>query len=53
MVLAPQGWLALSWTSPEIWGAVTVFACAATRVNLLLSVGAAVAVVALLRYLAL
>jgi branched-subunit amino acid transport protein len=52
MVLVPQGRLALSWTSPEIWGAATVFACAAARLNLLLSVAAAVGVVALLRHLA-
>ena len=51
MVLAPQGRLGLSWTSPEIWGAATVFACAAARVNLLLSVAAAVVVVAVLRHL--
>lgn len=51
MVLAPQGRLTLSWTSPEIWGAATVVACAAARVNLLVSVAAAVGVVALLRHL--
>ena len=52
MVLAPRGSLVVSWASPEIWGAATVFACAAARVNLLLSVASAVAVVALLRHLA-
>jgi branched-subunit amino acid transport protein len=52
MVLAPRGRLALSWTSPEIWGAVVVFVCAAARLNLLVSVAAAVGVVALLRHLA-
>jgi branched-subunit amino acid transport protein len=52
MVVAPHGRLALSWSSPEIWGAATVFACAAARLNLLLSVAAAVGVVAGLRQLA-
>lgn len=51
LVLAPDRQLALSPGSAELWGAVVVFALAARRVNLLVSVTAAVAVVALVRAL--
>ena len=44
--------LALSLVHPPLWGAVAVFALAALRVNLLLTVAVGVAVVALLRALA-
>jgi branched chain amino acid efflux pump len=44
--------LALSLVHPPLWGAVVVFALAALRVNLLLTVAVGVAVVALLRALA-
>jgi len=49
LVLAPGGRLTLSVASPQLWGAVVVFVLAALRVNLLVSVAAAVAIVALLR----
>lgn len=49
MVLAPGGRLALGVASPQLWGAVVVVVLAALRVNLLVSVAAAVAIVALLR----
>ena len=49
MVLVHDGRLALGPTHPPLWGAVVAFVLAAWRVNLLASVAAAVAVVALLR----
>lgn len=49
LVLAPAGWLTLGLGNPQLWGAVAVFVLAAFRVNLLLSVTVAVAIVALLR----
>jgi branched-subunit amino acid transport protein len=51
LVLAPGGRLALSLTHPPFWGAVVVFVLAGLRVNLLVSVAAAVATVAALRAL--
>jgi branched-subunit amino acid transport protein len=51
MVLVAERRLIASPASPELWGALTVFALAALRLNLLLSVAAAVAVVALGRAL--
>lgn len=52
LVLVRDGHLALGWTNPALWGAAVVFVLAARRVNLLASVAAAVAVVALLRAVA-
>jgi branched-subunit amino acid transport protein len=52
LVLAPGGRLAVGIASPELWGAAVVFALAARRVNLLVTVAVAVAVVAALRALA-
>lgn len=49
LVLAPGSRLTLGVASPQLWGAVVVFVLAALRVNLLVSVAAAVAIVALLR----
>ena len=51
LVLAPGGRLALSVAHPPLWGAVVVFVLAGLRVNLLVSVAAAVATVAVLRAL--
>lgn len=51
LVLAPGGRLALAPTEPALWGALAVFVLAVLRVNLLVSVGVSVAVVALLRAL--
>lgn len=51
LVLAPGGRLASSLATPELWGAVVVLVLAALRANLLLSVAAAVATVAILRSL--
>jgi branched-subunit amino acid transport protein len=47
LVLAPERHLTLSAVNPELWGALVVFLLGAFRVNLLVSVAAAVAVVAL------
>ncbi len=52
MILAPAGRLTLGLLHPPLWGAVVVFVLAALRVNLLVTVAAAVAAVALLRALA-
>ncbi len=49
MVLAPDGRWAGSLTEPRLWGAVAVFVLGARRVNLLVSVATAVALVAVLR----
>jgi branched-subunit amino acid transport protein len=49
MVLVRDGRLAIGLAHPPLWGAVVVLVLAAWRVNLLISVAAAVAVVALLR----
>jgi branched-subunit amino acid transport protein len=49
LVLISAGRLTVSPGNPQLWGAVVVFVLAALRVNLLLSVAVAVAVVALLR----
>lgn len=51
LVLAPGGHLALSPANPQLWGAVAVLVLGALRVNLLVSVAASVAVVALGRLL--
>lgn len=51
LVLLPDGRLATSLAHPPLWGAVVVFVLAARGVNLLVAVGCAVAVVALLRAL--
>ena len=51
MVLVRDGRLAASVAHPPLWGAVVVFVLAARGVNLLVSVVAAVAVVAILRML--
>jgi branched-subunit amino acid transport protein len=51
LVLAPDRRLAVSPAQPELWGALVVFVLGAFRVNLLVSVAAAVAVVALGRAL--
>jgi len=51
LVLAPGGRLALGVTHPPLWGAIVVFVLAGLRVNLLVSVAAAVATVAALRAL--
>jgi branched-subunit amino acid transport protein len=51
MVLVAERRLIAGPASPELWGALTVLALAALRLNLLLSVAAAVAVVALGRAL--
>jgi branched-subunit amino acid transport protein len=51
MVLLRDGRLAASLAHPPLWGAIVVFVLAARGVNLLVSVGCAVAVVALLRAL--
>lgn len=51
LVLAPGGRLALGPGNPQLWGALVVFGLAALRVNLFVSVGAAVATVAMLRAL--
>jgi branched-subunit amino acid transport protein len=49
LVLAPGGRLTVSLANPPLWGAVAVFVLAAFRVNLLVTVAIAVAVVALVR----
>jgi branched-subunit amino acid transport protein len=49
MVLVRDGRLAIGLAHPPLWGAIVVFVLAAWRVNLLVSVACAVAVVALLR----
>jgi branched-subunit amino acid transport protein len=49
LVVAPGGRLALDPGNPAVWGTLVVFVLAARGVNLLVAVGAAVAVVALLR----
>jgi branched-subunit amino acid transport protein len=49
LVLAPGGRLTLTLANPPLWGAVAVFLLAAFRVNLLVTVAVAVAVVALMR----
>lgn len=51
MVLLDQGRLAPSVTHPPLWGAVVVVALASRRVNLLVTVAVAVAVVAGFRML--
>lgn len=51
MVLVRDGRLAASLAHPPLWGALVVFVLAARGVNLLVSVGCAVALVALLRAL--
>lgn len=47
MVLAPERRLTLGLVNPELWGALVVFLLGALRVNLLVSIAVAVAVVAL------
>lgn len=49
LVLAPGGRLAADPLAPPLWGALAVVGLAALRVNLLLSVGVGVGLVALLR----
>ncbi len=49
MVLAPGGQLVQSVAEPRLWGAVAVVVLAGRRVNLLVSVTAGVAIVAVLR----
>ena len=49
LVLVRDGRLAVGLAEPSLWGAVVVLVLAAWRVNLLVSVAAAVGVVALLR----
>lgn len=51
MVLTAGGRPALTWTNPQLWGALIVVALAALRVNLLVAVGLSVAAVAVLRAL--
>lgn len=51
MILAPGGRLTASLAHPPLWGAVVVFALAASRVNLLVTVVVGVAVVAAMRAL--
>ncbi|HEX9822269.1 MAG TPA: AzlD domain-containing protein [Methylomirabilota bacterium] len=52
LVLVEQGRLVLSLSHPPLWGAVAVLALAAGRMNLLVTVGVGVGVVATLRALA-
>lgn len=52
MVLVPAGKLSVGLLHPPLWGALVVVALAAFRVNLLATVAAALAVVAILRALA-
>jgi branched-subunit amino acid transport protein len=52
LVLVEHGRLVLSLAHPPLWGAVAVLALAAGRVNLLVTVGVGVGVVATLRALA-
>jgi branched-subunit amino acid transport protein len=52
LILVDHGRLVASAAHPPLWGAVVVFALAAWRVNLLVTVAAAVGVVALVRALA-
>lgn len=47
LVVAPGGRLGAGAAAPELWGVAVVLVLAARRANLLLSVGAAVAVVAI------
>lgn len=49
LVLAPGGRLVASVAEPRLWGAIVVFVLAGRRVNLLVSVTAGVAIVAVLR----
>ncbi len=49
LILVERGRLVASLAHPPLWGAVVVVALAAWRVNLLVTVAAAVATVALLR----
>lgn len=51
LILLDQGRLVASPAHPPLWGAIVVFALAGRRVNLLVTVAAAVAVVAALRAL--
>ena len=51
MVLAPGGHPALGLDNPQLWGAAAVLVLAALRVNVLVSVGVAVATVSVLRAL--
>lgn len=51
LILVDQGRLVASPTHPPLWGAVLVFVLAGLRVNLLVTVAAAVAAVAALRAL--
>ena len=50
MVLLPGGRPFLTPSNPQLWGMLVVLALTAARANLLLSVAAGVAVVAILRH---